>query len=197
MPEGVRFISCSPRQDGNCEAICRTMGEELMRQRQGSSFRRLGERAILPCIACGFCTRQPGRCALPEPVLGPLFNDLFTHPVTCMVIPVYFYHVPAQTKAFIDRAQAYWAVPPAEKPGRGNYLSPVLLGGRKQGEKLFEGSLLTLRYFAETLGLSLCEPLLLYGLDERDAFTRDSEAQASVRAHAAALGALVAPPSGQ
>ena len=63
----------------------------------------------------------------------------------------------------------------------------MLPAARRQGARLFEGALLTLRYVASALGLELVDPLTLYGLDAPDALSRDAEAQARVREYARSL----------
>jgi multimeric flavodoxin WrbA len=122
---------------------------------------------------------------------------LYSAPALCLAAPVYFYHLPAAFKALIDRTQPFWAMasapvsPPKnssdgklerypagggvlsqERPGRICHV--ILVGARHKGEKLFEGSLLTLRTALAPLGVKLAEPLLLRGLDEADALATDS-----------------------
>lgn len=111
-------------------------------------------------------------------------------PVSVIVSPIHFYHLPARLKALLDRSQYSWHLPPGEKPGRDAKLAVVLLAARRRGARLFEGSLLTLRYVASALGLELVEPLTLYGLDAPDALSRDGEAQARVREYARSLVSL-------
>ena len=129
-------------------------------------------------------------CASLEPPFGcplaagddslPLYEALVTAPAVFVVAPVFFYHVPAHFKALIDRLQTFWRMaeagfpPLVELPPRSCY--PVLIAGRKQGERLFEGSLLTLKQAVKPLGLTLEEPLLLRGLDGPEDFLREESA---------------------
>jgi protein-tyrosine-phosphatase len=75
--------------------------------------------------------------------------------VIVMATPVFFYGPTAQMKALIDRSQALWArryvyrlVDPGRKWRRGFLLS---LGATK-GQNLFEGLILTAKYFFDAVG---------------------------------------------
>lgn len=110
----------------------------------------------------------------------PLYKAMVTAPALFVVAPVYFYHLPAHFKALIDRLQTFWRMseagfpPLAALPPRPCY--PVLIAGRKQGERLFEGSLLTLKQAVKALGFTPEEPLLLHGLDGPEDFLREDAA---------------------
>lgn len=113
----------------------------------------------------------------------PLYEAMITAPALFVVAPIYFYHLPAHFKALIDRLQTFWRMseagfpPLAALPPRPCY--PVLIAGRRQGERLFEGSLLTLKQALKALGFTLEEPLLLRGLDGPEDFPRgDAAAEA-------------------
>ena len=187
-------LSCSPRKAGNSDSAAELVGREFAARRPGLSLsvRRLSDIDIRACTACDYCAAHPGRCSMagldetnrllcaPSPEL----------PVSVIVSPIHFYHLPARLKALLDRSQYSWHLPPGEKPGRDAKLAVVLLAARRRGARLFEGSLLTLRYVASALGLELVEPLTLYGLDAPDALSRDGEAQARVREYARSLVSL-------
>lgn len=187
-------LSCSPRKDGNSNEAARLIGEEFTAQRPNVPFvvRSLSDFIIRPCIACDFCASHPGRCSMEGQdevnlLLSALCSPNPGLPVNVIVSPIHFYHLPARLKALLDRSQYSWHLPPQEKPGRDAKLAVVLPAARRQGARLFEGALLTLRYLASALGLELVDPLTLYGLDAPDALSRDAEAQARVREYARSL----------
>jgi hypothetical protein len=64
------------------------------------------------------------------------------------------------------------------------------LAARARGEKLFEGSLLTLRYALAALNMRLAEPLLLRGLDGPGDLRGRPEAARAVIAYGEAAGRL-------
>ena len=98
-----------------------------------------------------------------------LFQLIASSPMLFFASPIYFYHLPAAFKGFIDRAQRYYAAKLAGDPGLASLKSRpahvCLVAGRPRGERLFEGSLLTLRYFLWPFNATLAEPLCLPGVD--------------------------------
>ena len=185
-------LSCSPRKAGNSDSAAELVGREFAARRPGLSLsvRRLSDIDIRACTACDYCAAHPGRCSMAgldetNRLLSALCAPSPELPVSVIVSPIHFYHLPARLKALLDRSQYSW-----QKPGRDAKLAVVLLAARRRGARLFEGSLLTLRYVASALGLELVEPLTLYGLDAPDALSRDGEAQARVREYARSLVSL-------
>ena len=185
MNEPFFLASCSPRRGGNSDAAVL----ELQNALPGPCLvRRVAEAGVRPCVSCGFCASHPGSCALdgPEDSAAALFQAMFQARLSIVVSPVYFYHIPAQAKAFVDRTQRWWAC--GEKPGRGRVLSAVLIGARPRGEKLFEGAERTLRYMALGLGMEWREPLCLYGLDGPGELAVHPESLERIRNFAGRLG---------
>ena len=93
-----------------------------------------------------------------------LFAAMRTAPAALFASPVYFYALPGQFKLFIDRSQKFWHCQKGESSG----LRPaavIMAAARKRGEKLFAGSLLTLKWFLKPFGLEIGRPLLLTGLE--------------------------------
>ena len=184
MASSVFLASCSPRKGGNGDLIARLLASSLSGQ---VLTRRIVDEKVRPCISCGYCSDHPGECQLDGPGDGArlLFRELCRAGIGVIISPVYFYHLPAQAKAWVDRSQRFWFG--EDKPGAGQVLTAVLYGARPRGVKLFEGAERTLRYMALTLGLAWTEPLCLYGLDGPQDLARDVGAQDRVRAFARAL----------
>ena len=84
--------------------------------------------------------------------------------------PIFFYSVSAHTKILIDRFQSLWVKkywiekvqPDAQKPTR---LGLFISVGATKGRRLFDGTLLTIRYFFDVLDMKLWKSLLYRGLD--------------------------------
>lgn len=177
---------CSPRRQGNC-----VYASGILQQSINLPCRKIfpAHDLVQPCTACGYCSKNVGSCILDaSPYMGrqdraaELFTALCSSALSILVIPIYFYHVPAQIKAWIDRSQCWWAVQnPKDRPGYGHTLTAVMLGARPRGEKLFEGAERTLRYMAGTLGMAWRTPLCLYGLDEPGALAKDKISQNRIR----------------
>ena len=177
--EDLLVLSASPRKGGNSD-----FAASLVLEAMGSRGKiiRVADAGVQPCSSCGYCDRHPGKCALASDGADEVFQAMLASPMTVFVSPVYFYHLPAQAKAFLDRMQRWWAVPGDRLPGKGRFIAPVLLGARKKGDRLFEGSLLTLKYAADTVGMKLKEPVLLHGLDAPGDLWMDKAAQAAILA---------------
>jgi len=74
-----------------------------------------------------------------------------------MATPVFFYGPTAQMKALIDRSQAFWSrkyVHNLIDPGRKWRLGFLLSIGATKGKNLFEGIILTTKYFFDAVGAS-------------------------------------------
>jgi multimeric flavodoxin WrbA len=126
---------------------------------------------------------------------GELFAALDAAPVAVFASPIYFYHVPAIFKAFIDRAQRRYEVRLADGPGQAadRLAYPLLVAGRPRGERLFEGALLTLKYFLWPFGYLPGPPTLLRGLDAPGDLAGDGPALAALEAAGEAAGEAVGP----
>jgi multimeric flavodoxin WrbA len=103
--------------------------------------------------------------------------------VVILSAPIFFYSLPSQAKALIDRCQALWCKRVLEKSpeerrqynsGKG-YLISV---GATKGKNLFEGAELTAKYFYDALGMSY----------EGGVFARSIEGPEDVEKHADVLG---------
>ena len=190
MIEPVFLASCSPRRGGNSDAAAL-----LVRQALGAPCRefRIADEGVRPCVSCGFCDAHPGRCALDAPGDGAkaLFDAVCRAPLSVLVSPVYFYHLPAQAKACNRPRAALLEVRGQARrrtPGHGRAHR-----ARPRGDKLFEGAERTLRYMALALGLEWVEPLRLYGLDGPEDLAGHAEAAARVVEFAASLSRFVLP----
>ncbi|MCL1889951.1 MAG: NAD(P)H-dependent oxidoreductase [Desulfovibrionaceae bacterium] len=163
------MLAASPRAGNTLEAA-RLFAAGFARKRDGLSTILLSDYRVLPCQACGACDSQGGVC--PQAALDDslhLFDRLVQAPFLALAAPIYFYHLPAQLKALLDRCQFYHqAAARGEFPQPGFSGRPVrviLLGARITGKELFRGSLLSLKWALAPLGFELAEPLLLRGLD--------------------------------
>ena len=127
-------LSCSPRKAGNSDSAAELVGGEFAARRPGLSLsvRRLSDIDIRACTACDYCAAHPGRCSMAgldetNRLLSALCAPSPELPVSVIVSPIHFYHLPARLKALLDRSQYSWHLPPGEKPGRDAKLAVVLL----------------------------------------------------------------------
>ena len=181
------IISLSPRSGGNSDLAADLFAETLA---GGCDVLRLRDHRVEPCMGCGACSGS-GICHMAgDDAAEALFARLDRATGLVLLAPVYFYHLPAQAKAWIDRSQARYmarleglAVPGTVRP-----CHVVLVAGRTRGENLFAGILPTLRYFLDVLDFRIEGTAFLRGLEDAGDFSRDSEAMGAVRALAGRSG---------
>ena len=165
----VLGIFGSPRRGGNTELLLKEMLRGC-RDAQGEVEEiYLRDLKITPCLEIYAC-RKDGKCPIRDD-MQPLYPKLIDTDVLALASPIFFYSVSAQAKAFIDRCQAFWAKkyllnqPVASGKGlrKGVFLS---VGGSK-GEKIFDGALMTMKYFFDCLDMVFYKSLLFRGVDEK------------------------------
>jgi multimeric flavodoxin WrbA len=173
----------SMRTGGNSDFVSRILLENL----GSGEIYPIAQQNILGCISCGYCDEHPGTCSLSiakKDKADFFFQKLFSAEKVFFVSPIYFYSVPSQFKAFLDRAQTWFNVPKNLRPGKGRTCGIVLLGAREQGDKLFEGASFTFKYVLDALGYQYIDPLCLYGLDKKDDLMRKSELHSQIAEYA-------------
>ena len=116
--------------------------------------------------------------------MDEIYNKLLEADAVIVASPMFFYGLTSQIKALIDRCQALWVkryVLKQEPPGGGRRGAFIGVGATK-GKELFNGSILTVKYFFEAIGVDYSDELLVHGVDKRgdiqkqpDALIRASE----------------------
>ena len=167
MPK-ILAIYGSPRRNGNTTMLLR----EAVRgaQEAGASVEEvvLRDLRMSPCLEIYGC-KKTGRCVIQDDFQG-VQDQMLASQGLMLASPIFFYSVSAHTKTLIDRCQSLWVkkywidkVPYGKwKPRRkGLFLA---LGATK-GKKLFDGALLTIKYFFDVLDMELWKTLLYRGLD--------------------------------
>lgn len=165
----VLGIQGSPRKNGNTDYLLSLFLQEAESRGCRSEILRPSEKQVVPCTGCGFCERK-GVCAIDnslETGIFPLFRKADLIVFSC---PVYFYGVPALTKAMIDRSQTLWSRKyrfGLKDPGHGTRKGILLSAGATRGKELFDGIKLTVSYFFDAIGASLDASLCYRGIDLR------------------------------
>lgn len=170
----ICVFACSPRAGGNSDFMVHNFVQGVRGSGGEVEVTFLRDYTILPCNVCHSCIDHPdNRCLLSDrDDAEKLFRRMQAAPLVFIAAPIFFYHLPAPFKAFIDRAQCHWerrekarkqpgwTPNPAPRPG-----IAALVASRTRGDKLFEGSMLTLRYFFDTLDIRIMESCQLMGYD--------------------------------
>jgi multimeric flavodoxin WrbA len=190
----VLCVYGSPRIRGNTDTLLDAFAAGV--EEGGGTARRVYLRnlQISPCREIYACERE-GRCALDDD-MQPLYDALRTTDAIALASPIMFYSVSAQTKAFLDRCQAFWCI----KYRRGERVTDHPLALRKgvflsvggsKGAKLFDGALLSVKYFLETVDAALWNALTYRTVDERGDIERHPTALDEARSLGAELVATV------
>lgn len=159
-------LECGPGANGASSRLARSFAEGFREGGGKADILALRNYAWSGCTGCQACAEPPHLCRLSKNAgdeAGKLFSRLAAADLLVWASPIYFYSLPAHFKALIDRAQQFWysGAPGAQRPSL-----VILTAGRSGGEKLFEGALLTFRYFLRALGSYIASSLLVRGLDE-------------------------------
>lgn len=185
MTAPIRVLACSPRARGNSDFMVHNFVQGVRSSGGNVEVTFLRDFNILPCTVCHSCFEHPeNKCILSgRDDAARIFQQLEDAPLVFIAAPIFFYHLPAQFKAFIDRAQCYWAKREKERKQPDwqppTTLRPGLAGlvaARTRGDKLFEGSLLTLQYFLDMFDIRLQESCQLMGYDGSNDLASDGVA---------------------
>jgi multimeric flavodoxin WrbA len=167
-------LAGSPRRHGNSETL---LDEALAAaQHKGAQTEKIAvvSKRIRPCAACNWCAEH-GECKQKD-YMEELYPKLAECDGLIVASPIFFYSVPAQLKAVIDRCQTAWNLKytlkkPLRQKKRGK---GVFIGvGATKGVKLFDGSVLTVKYFFDPLDIDYEGELLLRGIDAKGEIKKD------------------------
>ena len=169
--KAVIFVG-SHREGGNSQDSAEAVGQGIVERGGSYDILAVREFEIKPCIACGACTKDPeSRCVFGRVDHAErLFSALIESRAVAFISPIYFYHLPALFKLWIDRSQRFWE---ARRKGEGvdgacSVAALAMHSGRPSGERLFDGSVLTMKYFLKNFAIDLAEPLVIRGVDAPD-----------------------------
>jgi multimeric flavodoxin WrbA len=123
---------------------------------------------IAPCLEIYAC-RRDGDCAIKDDMQS-LYKTLLEADHVILASPIFFYGITSQAKAVVDRCQALWVGRHVLGMGkddkrvrRGAFISV----GATRGAKLFDGAVLTVKYFFDAIGVKYSGDLLVRGIDNR------------------------------
>jgi len=182
--QNILVIGCSPRQKGNSDKAAEIVVQTLADRGESCDLIFLRDKSIIPCQGCRGCLKTTdNRCVLADrDDVQEILLAINSAGKVYFCSPVYFYHVPAVFKALIDRGQSFyeaWMQKGAPEKALMRAFC-VLVAGRRKGELLFKGSLISLKYFLQPFGYAL-EDLCLRGLDQKNDLTTDPESRELVK----------------
>jgi len=175
----VLGIFGSPRRGGNTELLL----EEALKgaEKEGGEVERiyLSDFTITPCKECHGCDNT-GNCVILDD-MEKIYPKLLEANVLILASPIFFYGVTAWAKALIDRSQALWARkylikdPTLGKEGKKRKGFFISVGATK-GQKVFEGAILTVKYFFDVLNAEYVGELLYRGVEAKGDILKHPEA---------------------
>ena len=174
----VLGIYGSPRKEGNTDQLLDKVLEGA--QSAGAEVKRVYTRDLnlCGCIECGGCDKT-GECVVQDD-MQKVYPLLDWANVIFLASPIFFYGVTAQAKALIDRAQAHWSRQllertPEERKIRMHGRGYLITVGATRGKNLFEGAILTARYFFDALDMSYEGGIFFRSLEKKSAVQENPE----------------------
>jgi multimeric flavodoxin WrbA len=169
-------IMGSPRRGSNTEILLDKVLEGA--RDTGAEVEKVlvSKLKISPCMEIYACLRD-GNCAIKDD-MQPLYQELLKADHIVFASPIFFYHVTSQAKAVIDRCQALWVrryilhLDREDKRARRGIFIAV---GATQGKKLFDGAVLTVKYFFDAIGVQYFDALLVRGIDNKAEIAKHPE----------------------
>jgi len=167
MPQIVAIYG-SPRRRGNTATLLKHAVQGAVDAGAQVNEIILRDLKISPCLEIYAC-KKDGRCAIKDD-FHQVVDQILSAKGLILASPIFFYTVSAHTKILMDRCQSLWVkkywidkVPFGQwEPKRKGFFISV---GATKGKKLFDGTLLTVKYFFDVLDTELFQSLLYRGLD--------------------------------
>ena len=174
----VLAIHGSPRRRGNTSLLLNQAVEGARHAGAEVEEIVLRDLRMAPCLEIYGC-KKDGRCVIQDDFQG-VYDQLLACQGLMLASPIFFYAVSAHTKILMDRCQSLWVKKyRIEKAvfGQGEIKRKGLFisAGATGGKKLFDGALLSVRYFFDVLDMELWRTLLYRSLDEEGEILRHPE----------------------
>ena len=170
---------------------CRQGNSEILLDRFLSAAETAGARVgkvwvprldIASCVSCGGCSGS-GECVVKDDFQG-INQRLIESDVIAVASPLFFWNVPAQLKALIDRGQCQWSrkfllkTPLPPTPAGHSRRRGVFFCVGADRRRYFEGAMWTVRSFLRVYEAAYWGELFLNQIEERGAITEHPTALA-------------------
>ena len=164
----VLGIMGSPRRQSNTEILLDKALEGATEAGAEVEKVLVSKLKISPCLEIYAC-RKDGNCSIKDD-MQLLYRKLLEADHIVFASPIFFYGVTSQSKAIIDRCQALWArrhVLGIGKEDKRERRGVFISVGATRGKKLFDGAVLTVKYFFDAIGVKYFGDLLVRGIDNK------------------------------
>ena len=161
----------SPRRKGNTARLLQKAVEGAREAGADVEEIVLRDLKMSPCLEIYGC-KNAGECRLKDDFQIARDQILASNGLM-LASPVFFYTVSAHTKILMDRFQSlwvkkYWVDEKNKRQATFQRKGLFISAGATKGKKLFDGILLSLRYFFDVIDMQLWKALLYRGLDFED-----------------------------
>lgn len=158
----------SPRKAGNSAALLKQAVRGAREVGAAVEEFVLRDLKMSPCLEIYAC-KQAGECAIKDD-FQRVRASLLAAKGVMMASPIFFYTVSAHIKILMDRCQSlwvkkYWIDKVPFKHWTATRKGLFIAVGATHGKKLFDGALLSVKYFYDVLDTELTQVLLYRGLD--------------------------------
>lgn len=164
----IAAVYGSPRRKGNTSTLLKQAVAGAREAGARVTEIVLRDLTMSPCLEIYGC-KNAGRCVIDDDYRD--METLFQRIDGLMLAsPIFFYTVSAHTKILMDRCNSLWVKkywiekkPFGQKdyPRKGVFISV----GSTRGKRLFDGALLSVKYFMDALDMELWRSLLYRGVE--------------------------------
>jgi multimeric flavodoxin WrbA len=164
----IAAVYGSPRRQGNTSTLLKHAVSGARDAGASVTEIVLRDLKISPCLEIYGC-KAAGRCVIKDDY-GDIEELLQRIDGLMLASPIFFYTVSAHTKILMDRCNSLWVKKYwiEKKPfGRTQYPRKGLFitVGSTRGKRLFDGALLSVKYFMDALDMELWRSLVVRGIE--------------------------------
>jgi multimeric flavodoxin WrbA len=188
-------IYASPRRKGNTASLLQQAVAGAREAGADVEEIVLRDLKISPCLEIYGCAKT-GKCAIKDD-FGLVLEKIEKADGLLIASPVFFYAVSAHLKILMDRCQSLWVkknwvdkAPSTKNPAARKAL--FISVGATKGRKLFDGIMLSMRYFLDVLDATLFKTLLYRGMDFEGDVQKHPEYLTEAKAAGYELGRILA-----
>jgi multimeric flavodoxin WrbA len=192
----IAAVYGSPRRRGNTATLLKNAVRGAREAGAEVDEIIIRDLKLSPCLEIYAC-KETGICVMKDD-FSSVRERILSADGIILASPIFFYTVSAHTKILMDRCQSFWVkkywideVPTDQwKPKRRGMFISV---GATTGKKLFDGAVLTVKYFLDVLEADLWKSLLYRGLDLQGDVDRHPEYLEEAYTAGRELAQLIAP----
>ncbi|MDR2405854.1 MAG: flavodoxin family protein [Deltaproteobacteria bacterium] len=157
-------LHLSPRKHGSSYKLLEEFEKGARVSGAGFKFLSVSDLNIKGCLGCNQCARD-GKCVITDDDMKVIYGAWENATRIVISTSIFFYDMPSQGKAILDRSQANWSrryvlkETSGPKPDTKGFLLAV---GATKGQELFTPVTLAVRYLFDSLSFPKSFTSLLY-----------------------------------